>query len=141
MLIFPLFRFDFCEVSSFTLRNKAKMRFLIAAYTLCNNGGKDINKMRIKYRDLKIVRCLICNEAKILSQVNCTSCDKLGIAILYSRNAKPSKPLIPLRFGICFFQKGKFVTQYLNQEIFSATDGFKETAIVPIGIHRARDRT
>ena len=66
------------------------MRFLIVAYTLCNNGGKDTNKMGIEYKNLKIVRCLICNEAKFLSQVNCTSCDKLGIAILYNRDQKLS---------------------------------------------------
>ena len=62
------------------------MRFLIVAYTLCNNGGKDTNKMGIEYRELKIVRCFICNETKNISQVNGTSCDKLGIDLLYSRN-------------------------------------------------------
>ena len=40
MLIFSLFRFDFCEVSSFTLRNKAKMRFLIVADFSLQQRGK-----------------------------------------------------------------------------------------------------
>ena len=128
-------------MSSFTLRNKRKCAFLLLLTPYATTAAKIQIIMRIEYRDLKIVRCLICNEAKILISVNCTLCDKFGIVLLYSRNQKLSYLWIPFRFGIGVFQNGKFVTQYLNQEISSVPDGFKETAIVPIGIHRARDRT
>lgn len=39
-LIFSLFPYYFCEVSSFTLRNKAKMRFLIVADFSLQQRGK-----------------------------------------------------------------------------------------------------
>ena len=42
----PYSDLTFSEVSSFTLRNKAKMRFLIVAYTLCNNATKIHKKIK-----------------------------------------------------------------------------------------------